>query len=366
MKIVSPLLKRVVYPCLAGTGYLQRKIGKGDFCVITYHGVHPHGYRVSDTALDGRLVSGDMLRIQLRLLKSRYNVISPEQWLAWCENRDELPPRAILLTCDDGLQNALTDMLPILQEEELPCLFFVTAASVEEYPQMLWYEELYLMLLKASDWKLVLNLSPIVSNVDSGGADQRREFWWKLVQKLSQCDCSSRRDFMNSARLVLQLGGNWIAEYIQETAAERRFLLIASSGLRQLAAAGMTIGAHTLSHPILSQLPAESAWKEISECRQLLEKTLEKQVWALAYPFGDSSSVTQREWEMAKRAGYKCAFLNFGGGFGTAHASPYSIPRVHVTADMAISEFEAHVSGFYQRLRRMTMNAPISAVAGIN
>jgi peptidoglycan/xylan/chitin deacetylase (PgdA/CDA1 family) len=366
MKIVSPLLKRVVYPCLAGTGYLHRRTGRGDFCVVTYHGVLPHGYRLSDTALDGSLVSAHTLRGQFRLLKTRYNVISPEQWLAWCEDREELPPRAILLTCDDGLQNALTDMLPILQEEELPCLFFVTAASVEEYPQMLWYEELYLMLLKAADWKLVLKISPMAANADSNSPDRRREFWWKLVQNLSQCDHSSRRDFMNSARFVLQLTNNWNAEYSEETADRHRFFLMASSGLKQLAAAGMTIGAHTLSHPILSQLPAESAWKEISECRHLLENTLGKPVWALAYPFGDSGSVTQREWEMAQRAGYKCAFLNFGGGFG-AHGSRYAVPRVHVTADMEISEFEAHVSGFYQGLRRrMRMNAPISAVAEKN
>jgi peptidoglycan/xylan/chitin deacetylase (PgdA/CDA1 family) len=364
MKIVSPLLKRVVYPCLAGAGYLHRRIGRGDFCVITYHGVLPHGYRVSDTALDGGLISADMLRSQLRLLKSRYNVISPEQWLAWCENRDELPPRAILLTCDDGLQNSLTDMLPILHEEGLPCLFFVTGASLEEHSQMLWYEELYLMLLKAADWKLVFKIIPMPANFDSGSTDPRREFWWTLVQKLSPCDYSSRRKFMNFARLALQLTDNWSAEYLEETAASRRFLLIGSSELKQLAAAGMSIGAHTLSHPMLSQLSDELAWKEISDCQQLLEKTLGKQVWALAYPFGDSSSVSPREAEMAKRAGYKCAFLNVGGGFG-ARRSLYSVPRVHVTADMAISEFQAHVSGFYQRLRRMAMNAPISAVAGI-
>ena len=71
---------------------------------------------------------------------------------------------------------------------------------------------------------------------------------------------------------------------------------------------------------------------------------------ALAYPFGDPASVTGREQEMAERAGFSCAFLNVGGGFG-APMPRYALPRVHVTGEMNLGEFEAHVSGFYRSLR---------------
>ena len=86
--------------------------------------------------------------------------------------------------------------------------------------------------------------------------------------------------------------------------------------LRQLATSGMSIGAHTLSHPMLSQAPEELAWSEIHESRCNLEQALDRPIWALAYPFGDAGSIIDREQGMAKRAGYKCAFLNFGGGLG--------------------------------------------------
>ena len=54
---------------------------------------------------------------------------------------------------------------------------------------------------------------------------------------------------------------------------------------------------------------------------------------------------------MAERAGYKAAFLSFGGGFG-ARLPRYSLPRIHVAGDMNLPEFEAHVSGFYRDLRQ--------------
>ena len=40
-------------------------------------------------------------------------------------------------------------MLPILQEENVSCLFFVTGFSLGKTPVMLWYEQLYLLLQKA-------------------------------------------------------------------------------------------------------------------------------------------------------------------------------------------------------------------------
>ena len=54
---------------------------------------------------------------------------------------------------------------------------------------------------------------------------------------------------------------------------------------------------------------------------------------------------------MVENAGYDCAFTNFGGGFVPA-MSRFDIPRMHVTFDMSLSEFEAHLSGFHENLRR--------------
>ena len=68
MKLVSPLLKHVVYPGLARAGYLRRFARNGP-AVVTFHGVLPEGYRTIDSGLDGSLVSTSSLRLQIRLLQ---------------------------------------------------------------------------------------------------------------------------------------------------------------------------------------------------------------------------------------------------------------------------------------------------------
>jgi len=303
--------------------------------------------------LDGNLITADVLGRQLRLLKTHYNVISPEDALAWLEGdgRRELPPRAVLLTCDDGLLNCLTDMLPVLRQEKVSCLFFVTGASTTDSRMMLWYEELFLLFLRAPAGPFEISSEGILIQGDAGSREQRRAMWWNSVKRLSQIDSGTRALFLQATRI--QVGGTGERDFRQgDPAWCRRFGLLTRSELRELASAGMTIGAHTLSHPMLSQLPPDIARAEISESRARLESVLEKQVWAFAYPFGDPQSVTPQVLAMAEEAGYRAAFLNFGGGLGTA-LLPYALPRLHVTAGMSLAEFEAHVSGFYARLQRV-------------
>jgi peptidoglycan/xylan/chitin deacetylase (PgdA/CDA1 family) len=361
MRLVSPLLKHVVYPGLAKAGYLRLSAGPGP-TVVTYHGVLPAGYDVIDPDLDGSLVPAESFRRQLWLLKSKYNVISPRQFLLWCEGKQELPSRSVLLTCDDGLRNTLTDMLPILQELALSCLFFVTGASLSNEPSMLWYEELYLMFLAAPE-----NFSFDVAGTPVHGcaASQadKRVLWQALVVSLSRHEASSRRALLEQVRIQLRLSEDWKSEYAGDPTHRRRFFMLSVAELRELSAARMVIGEHTQSHPMLSQLPAKLAWDEIVECRRGLEQALGEEIWALAYPFGNSLSVTGREMEMAERAGFKCAFLNVDGGVD-AETSRFALPRVHITADMSLSEFEAHVSGFYGSLRKRLFGDTAAIVAG--
>jgi peptidoglycan/xylan/chitin deacetylase (PgdA/CDA1 family) len=338
----------VVYPALAMAGVFRHTTAAG-LAVVTYHGVLPPGYVPVDAGFDGNLVSAEMLRRQLCLLKKNYNVISPADVLEWREGRRELPPRAVLLTCDDGLLNCLTDMLPILREQQVSCLFFVTGASAGESRSMLWYEELFLLFLRAPDGHFEIAAEGIVIQGALSSRETRRALWWNSVKQLSQI--GERRRLAVLGALRTRCGSKADRGFDESDAVScRRFGLLKLAELRELVAAGMTIGAHTLSHPMLSQLPPDAAYAEISESRLRLESALQQRVWAFAYPFGDAQSVTPEVLAMAEKAGYAAAFLNFGGGLGS-DLPPYALPRLHVTAAMNLAEFEAHVSGFYSRLQ---------------
>ena len=354
MRFVSPLLKRAVYPALYHAGLLGRIPPPGGYAVVNYHGVIPEDYSGGDKFLDGNLVRPEIFRKQLQFLKAHYRVIPPETFRASIEQGDPLPPRSVLITCDDGLLNTLTDMLPILQSEDVTCLFFVTAASCKNDPSMLWYEELYHSMRSKP-----LNGSAAQLPPDPGAQSPPTESfqsqWWNSVKRASQLDAPRRADWMDRVRA--QSGPSQITTQItspmssQITSREKRWRLLQLPELKQLSQAGMTIGAHTGTHPVLSLCSDEEARREILESKLEIERALERPVWAFAYPFGNPATMGEREFRLAREAGYSCAFLNVEL-WATESGGPFALPRSHVTADMTLPEFAAHLSGFHARLQR--------------
>jgi len=350
MRLVSPLLKHAVYPALHQIGWLDRTMPPGGYAVVNYHGVVPSDYSPSDHSpsdqsvaeafLDGNLVRPETLRRQLQFLKAHYNVVRPEDFHAWIERGEQLPPRAVLVTCDDGLLNTLTDMLPVLQSEGVPCLFFVTGASCSDKPGMLWYEELYFLIRARPLDGPGLQL-PSEEGTEPSGSFQAR--WWNTVRRASRLDTRARADWMGLVRS--HCGGTPVLR------SEKRWRLVNLAELRALAEAGMTIGAHTRSHPVLSLCSDEEARREIQESKNDIERALGRPVWAFAYPFGNASTIGERELGLAQEARFACAFLNVEH-WGTGAANPFALPRIHVTTNTTLPEFAAHMSGLHARLQR--------------
>ena len=241
-------------------------------------------------------------------------------------------------------------MLPILQEEDMKCLFFVTAASLRDTPEMLWYMELCMMLMDAPGQDQSMVLHGVRIPEISAERTQRNTLWQELVKTLSRTDTLERRGFMDEAARRLGLQPAWRERLLDDPLLRARFQSLRLPELQQLVDAQMTIGAHTLSHPVLAEQSSELAHAEIVECRKALEDSLGQKVWAMAYPFGTPSSVGAREYKLAEEAGYECAFVNVGGA--VKPASPrFALPRIHVTAEMSLPVYEAHISGFHDALR---------------
>jgi peptidoglycan/xylan/chitin deacetylase (PgdA/CDA1 family) len=344
MKLISPLLKHVLYPGLSKIGHLRWPKDSGP-AVLTYHGILPSGYTPRDIALDGHLITADAFRSHLDLLTSKYNVISPHEFRLWCEGQKQLPPRSVLLTCDDGLLNTLTDMLPIIADFGVRFLFFVTGASLLEHSSMLWYEQLYLWLHMQEEicvrapWRKDAYLAR--------SAREKHALWQEIIRCASALEASARQDALEGMRIQIGISESWQAQYSQNEPLRRRFFMLNRSELQELAQAGMTIGAHTLSHPMLSKMPEGSAWHEISDSRTQMQRLLEGRVWALAYPFGTSEAIGKRESMLARRAGFTCAFSNVENSSGES----YSYSRIHVSSGMTLSELEAHLTGFDLAIR---------------
>jgi hypothetical protein len=208
---------------------------------------------------------------------------------------------------------------------------------------MLWYEELY-HLMRIRPFDDLNSQLPLEEGTEFLPSESFQTRWWSTVRRASRLDARARAAWLDFLRS--QYGPT------QTLHSERRWRLLGIDELRQLAEAGMSIGAHTLSHPVLSLCREEEARREIQQSRIDLEDALGHPVWALAYPFGNPSTMGEREVRLAREAGFSCAFLNVEH-WGAGLSDPFALPRTHVTRDAALPEFAAHVSGLHTRFQRL-------------
>jgi peptidoglycan/xylan/chitin deacetylase (PgdA/CDA1 family) len=113
--------------------------------------------------------------------------------------------------------------------------------------------------------------------------------------------------------------------------------------LRDLVAADFEIGAHTVTHPDLSQLDFESCLREVRESRLALERLLGVTVRTFAYPachYGPAALAAVRS------AGFTAAVTCQGLGSWR----PFELQRSLVSGKDGMPSFLLKVAGLYQPL----------------
>jgi hypothetical protein len=102
-----------------------------------------------------------------------------------------------------------------------------------------------------------------------------------------------------------------------------------------LAGSPLTVGAHTVSHPLLPALDRADQAREIEQSARACEEWTGERPTTFAYPYGafDSTSV-----ELVRAAGFASA-VTVNDGVVTARSDPLRLPRLAVT-DCSADELE--------------------------
>lgn len=104
---------------------------------------------------------------------------------------------------------------------------------------------------------------------------------------------------------------------------------------RRLLADGFECGAHSLTHPHLTELTELDCRRELTESRSRLEKILGQEISHLAYPFGDWNG---RVRTIAMESGYRSACA-VEIGVSDASDSPFALRRVPITGFDTLPDF---------------------------
>ena len=256
------------------------------------------------------------------------------------ENR--LPGNAFSVTFDDGYANNLYTAKPILARYEIPATVFLATGSLGQ-AHGFWWNEIEQLVLQPGTLPPVLrlNIDGDVIQWDLGDMAAYKEedaslyrswhaweappttrhaFYYSLWQRLQGLRDEERQRALAAVRA-------WAlceqpAQSVQRALSVAEVVELAGGGL-------VTIGAHTVTHSVLSQLSAAEQRDEIEQSKRTLEELLGQPVLRFAYPYGAATTYTRDSIALVRDAGFQLACATQASVVSRGH-DRFQLPRFQV------------------------------------
>lgn len=302
MKNLSALEKLA----FAAAGSLLSPAGRrGALLVLIYHRVLPEADPLLADEPDARTFAAHM-----DVVASAFNVLPLSEAAARLE-RGELPPRAACITFDDGYANNLEVALPILAQRKLPATVFITTQFIRG--GRMWNDTVIEVVRRASG---ELDLTSFgLQRYVLADMDARRRSLDAILNGLKYLEPLERLRTVNE-----------IAE--RAAVALPNDLMLSEDQIRKLHRAGVEIGAHTFSHPILTRIDEQAATAEIRSSKGTLEEVIGAPVTTFAYPNGrPQKDYGPRDVGLVRAAGFRAA-VSTAWGCARRGADLHQLPRV--------------------------------------
>ena len=181
-----------------------------------------------------------------------------------------LPARAACVTFDDGYADNYHVALPILQRHGLSATFFIATGFLNG--GRMWNDTIIESVRQSKVPTLDLSSLGLGQHA-LGSVDEKKAAIATLIGQIKY------RPFEERITITEQL-----AHLAQVQLPED--LMMTSREVKAMRLAGMQIGAHTISHPILARLTDEQTRQEIGGSKIFLEQLLGERVGLFAYPNG--------------------------------------------------------------------------------
>lgn len=268
---------------------------------------------------------------QIEFLASHCRVVSLSAVVTAIRGGHELPPRAVLITFDDGYRDNVDVALPLLAARGLPAAVFLATNHVGGERPFFW-DVAACLFDQAGNGDLQL---PLLGHRRWTDASSRAAVIREFVQRLKRMPDEERA--LALADLSTALG-------VSMRPGALAHLHMTWEDVRRGARAGLEFGSHTMRHAILPHLDAEDAKAELTGSKVRLERELGVPVVAFAYPNGDRNPHVQR---LVHDAGYDVAFSSRPGpcSIRELRAAPLDVRRVEVVARDTLEVFAANLVG---------------------
>jgi lipopolysaccharide exporter len=276
--------------------------------VLCYHRIGRPGPGVHDPRLWS--ATQEDFDAQLQFLSRNVEVVSGDELAAALE---EPRGRHVALTFDDGYRDNYELAYPVLRAHGLPAVFFLATGFMDR-PHVAWWDEIAWM----------------VRGTDQEAATEA------LLDTYQQLPTELADAFLD--QLAAQTGSG----RADPSAASTTWMTW--DMVREMQRGGMTFGAHTVDHPVLSRCSTERQQQEIDDSVARLRHELGRAPTMFSYPVGGRAAFDDRTRAYLRDAGITHAFSFYGGYVSRGRFDRLDLPRAYVSPTISAARFRARVT----------------------
>lgn len=207
----------------------------------------------------------------------------------------------VAITFDDGYRDNFLNAFPILKELGLPATIFLTTRAIES-GELPWYDKVCLAFKLTTQQRLELSGEGVPTGSLEGHAvrlrtlSQTLEWLWGLPEP-DRLHCTN--ELLRALRAPQELTlPNTMLDWEE---------------VRGMSKHGITFGAHTVTHPVLSRLCTKRLEEEIYGSKEIIENRLRLPVRHFAYPFGRRQDFNEATKQVVREAGFATAVTTVRG-----------------------------------------------------
>jgi len=297
---MKTMIKRVARYC--GIFRVSSWINKNIITILMYHGFYNPTNNKSGTNSIGKHLNINEFEKHIKLFTKYCTPISLQEVIL----NKELPPNPVIFTFDDGYRNNYTYAFPLLKKYKVPATIFITTGFIDKI-NFLWTDRLEFVINNTHSKNIEFIWENKRLKIKLSTNQEKRQAISSINRYLKTISESKKASFLDRLEQVLEVDYSWdkFPPYL---------LPLTWDEIREMNNTGLiSIGSHTVSHPILSKCNFTEQKKELTLSQQRITEELGEECILFAYPNGKPGDFNQETIMLLKESGYKCGVTTIPG-----------------------------------------------------
>ena len=209
----------------------------------------------------------------LDFLQSHYTPVSLTELVDSIKLKRKLPPKAFLLSFDDGYREIIDVIAPILKRRSIPALFFLNTAFIDN-KEMFFRNKASLLVEKIGnqmDSKIREQITAVFMKHKIQGVDIQAN-----IRSIKYQD----RNILDELGLAMNVD---FEKYLRENKP-----YLSSVEVAGLVKDGFAIGSHSINHPLFQLLSLEEQLTQVKESLKVLREQFSMPINSFAFPFNET------------------------------------------------------------------------------